>query len=199
MHEPMLRRLGLLSLVTLAACSSVVLPPPAPPPPAPPAAVSVPPPAPAMQIATPPKPPQPEPADEAGRQLLRWQETLRVAAPDTLPALAARLAAEPATPAGTVHLALVWMNTRTPGDVNRALPLLEQLQQSADPAAQPWVDWARLLATRAGEQKRLEELVARQSQQLRDSQRRIDQLNEQLEALKAIERSLAPRRLDKAP
>jgi len=197
MHEPMLRRLGLLSLLTLVACSTVALPPE--PPPAPPATAAVPPPAPAVPVLAPPKPPQPEPADEAGRQLLRWQEALRVAAPDTLPALAARLAAEPATPAGAVHLALVWMNTRTPGDVNRALPLLEQLPQSTDPAAQPWVDWARLLATRAGEQKRLEEQLARQSQQLRDSQRRIDQLNEQLEALKAIERSLAPRRLDKAP
>ena len=197
MHKPMLRRFGLLTLLTLAACGTVVLPP-APPRPAPaPAPVAPPPPAPAVQAA--PAAPQPTPADEAGRQLLRWQEGLRQTPPDALPALAARLAAEPATPAGIVHLALAWMSTRTPGDVNRALPLLEQLPQSGDPAAAPWVDWARMLAARATEQKRLEEQLARQSQQLRDSQRRIDQLNEQLEALKAIERSLAPRRLDKAP
>ena len=199
MHKLLARRLSLLSLLTLAACSSVSPLPVATPTAAAAAPVPVPqpplvPPPPVAQVS-----PTVNPAAAAGRQLLRWQDALRQAAPDTLPALAARLAAEPATPAGTVHLALVWMNTRTPGDAARALPLLDPLQQSTDAAAQPWVEWARMLATRANEQKRLEEQLSRQSQQLRDSQRRIDQLSEQLEALKAIERSLAPRNTGKAP
>ena len=53
---------------------------------------------------------------------------------------------------------------------------------------------ARLVAARLAEQKRVEDQLERQNQQLRDQQRRIDQLNERLEAMRAIERSLlAPR------
>ena len=182
------------SLLLLAACAS--LPPkvaPVPPPPAPeihavpdlpPRAVTPPP---------PPAPPQPDPVAQAGRELLRWQELLRQSAPDLLPAIAARVAAEPATPASAVQLALVWLHSRVPGDAARALAQLETVQTSTDPAAQPWAEWARLLLPRAAEQKRLEDQINRQTQQQRDSQRRIDQLAEQLEALKAIERSLAPR------
>ena len=43
------------------------------------------------------------------------------------------------------------------------------------------------------EQRRLEDSLERQSQQLREHQRRIDQLNERLEAMRAIERSLTTR------
>ena len=44
-----------------------------------------------------------------------------------------------------------------------------------------------------GEQRRLEDLLEKQNQQTRDVQRRLDQTNERLEALKAIERSLTSR------
>ena len=196
MHD-LLRWLGTASLLVLAACASPlptaatdtprptthvqILPvhtPPAPPPPA---------------VEPPPVPPTPDPTAQAGRDLLRWQDQLRQTAPDVLPAIAARIASEPPTPASAVHLALVWLHTRTPGDAARALAQLEAVQAARDPAALPWFDWARLLTARATEQKRLDEQLNRQAQQLRDSQRRIDQLTEQLEALKAIERSLAPR------
>ena len=40
------------------------------------------------------------------------------------------------------------------------------------------------------EQRKLEEALDRQAQQLREQQRRIEQLNERLEAMRAIERSL---------
>lgn len=144
--------------------------------------------------------PPPDPTAQAGRDLLRWQDQLRQTAPDVLPAVAARIAAEPATPASAVHLALVWLHTRNPGDAAKALAQLEALQTATDPAAQPWIEWVRLLAARAAEQKRLEEQINRQTQQLRDSQRRLDQLTDQLEALKAIERSLSPRKsTGKAP
>ncbi|MEO6856555.1 MAG: hypothetical protein ABI410_11920 [Rhodoferax sp.] len=144
--------------------------------------------------------PVPDPVAQAGHALLRWQDQLRQTPPDALPAVAARIAAEPVTPASAVHLALVWLHTRGPGDAARALAQLDAVQTSADPAAQPWADWARLLSARATELKRLDEQINRQTQQLRDSQRRIDQLTEQLEALKAIERSLAPRNgASKAP
>ena len=44
-----------------------------------------------------------------------------------------------------------------------------------------------------GEQRRLEDLLDKQTQQTREVQRRLDQTNERLEALKAIERSLTSR------
>ncbi|MBC7681247.1 MAG: hypothetical protein H7172_02840 [Ferruginibacter sp.] len=198
MHS-LLRWPSTSGLLVLAACAS-------PSPDAPPDVPSLAPhvhtlPAPPLpEVAPPPLPiqPRPDPTAQAGRELLRWQGILRQAAPDLLPAIAARVAAEPATPARDVHLALVWLHTRASGDATRALAQLEAVQSSSDPAAQPWAEWARLLSSRAAEQKRLDEQVNRQTQQLRDSQRRIDQLTEQLEALKAIERSLAPRNASSA-
>ena len=56
-----------------------------------------------------------------------------------------------------------------------------------------------LLANRLMDQRRLEDATERQAQQLRDSQRRIDQLNERLEAMRAIERSLTTRPPAAAP
>lgn len=52
---------------------------------------------------------------------------------------------------------------------------------------------ARLLAVRLGEQRRLEDLLDKQNQQVKDLQKRLDQTTERLEALKAIERSLVIR------
>ena len=52
---------------------------------------------------------------------------------------------------------------------------------------------ARLLEARLTHQRRLEEQLERQGQQLRDAQRRNDQLSERLEAVRAIERSLQTR------
>jgi chromosome segregation ATPase len=48
---------------------------------------------------------------------------------------------------------------------------------------------ARQVAAQALEQRRLEEQMERQSQQLRDAQRRADQLQDRLEALRALERA----------
>lgn len=176
MTKPLLRWLCMAcSTALLVACESLPITPETP-------------------ATTPTAAPLLEPADEAGRQLLQWQEALRQAPADSLGVLAARIAAEPSSPANQVHLALIWLHTRAPADTARALTQLEAVQTTTDPTALPWVDWARLLAARASEQKRLDEQVARQGQQLRDSQRRIDQLTEQLGALKAIEQSLTPRR-----
>ena len=67
------------------------------------------------------------------------------------------------------------------------------LMRSTAPEAAPWQPVARFLASRYAEQRRMEEQIERQSQQARDNQRKLEQLNEKLEALKAIERSLTTR------
>ena len=60
-------------------------------------------------------------------------------------------------------------------------------------AAQALHPLARLLAARYTEQRRAEDQIELQQQQVRDLQRRLDQTNERLEALIAIERSLGNR------
>ncbi len=197
-------RLVLLG-ATLAAsalaggCSLLSPPPPAPAPPAP-VQTYVPPPA-------PPAPPVTiyvpvvDPTDQAARLLLAYQERLAQLGPPG-PSNAQLLAPElqrlgdgSASPQAAMELALLLGGTRTPGDLQRALALLEAVQRN--PEAAPWHGLARLLATRYAEQRRSEEQAERLAQQLRDaqreSQRRLDQLNEKLEALKAIERSLNSR------
>ncbi|MET0381986.1 MAG: hypothetical protein ABW032_01045, partial [Burkholderiaceae bacterium] len=93
--------------------------------------------------------------------------------------------------------ALALSMTRVPGDVARAQVLLDQVLRNNAPQADPWRALARLLAYRLGEQRRAEDLADRVAQQLRDtqrdSQRKLDQVNDKLEALKAIERSLNTR------
>jgi hypothetical protein len=167
-------------LIGLAGCSA--LSPPPPPPVIPPPVIIV---EPAL--------PAPVPiGDAAGRQLAQWQAQLRTATPEAVAAKASQLAGSTSV-ADTVHLALVLLHTRNPPDTTRALALLDGLYAASAQTDTAWADWLPLLSARAFEQKRLEDQVARQSQQLRESQRRIDQLSEQLEALKAIERQLAPR------
>lgn len=170
---------------------------------APGAAALTPAPAPAAQPVPPAPPPPappprstPEPGDEAARRLLLYNDQLRQLPAAELPGEIARLnaalaAAPPAQmPAATVELALALAQTRNPADTARALALLDPIARTPSTEQQPWQALTRLLVVRIGEQRRLEELLERQANQLRESQRNVQQLNEKLEALKAIERSL---------
>lgn len=180
------RRPPWLAALLLAGCAQpVVLPVPEPAPaPAPPPVIVVAP-APAPVVVPAPTPPE----DLAARQLLAWHERLRA-----LPsAEQAREAARLQNPAGadeTLALALLLAQGRNPGDLARALALLEPLARDT---AAPQASLARLLQARLGEQRRLEELAERQAQQIREQQRRIEQLGQQIEQLRAIERSLGAR------
>jgi len=84
----------------------------------------------------------------------------------------------------------VLAQTRNSADTARALGLVEPIARNPTPEQQPWQALARLLHARIAEQRRLEDQLERQGAQLRESQRSVQQLNEKLEALKAIERSL---------
>lgn len=136
--------------------------------------------------------PEVSPADNAARNFLAYFERVRQMPQAELSREFTRLD-PPAGPAAVLELALALGHTRNPSDTVRALGLLDPLLRSADPQVAPWQPLARLLAGRFAEQRRVEEHVERQNQQLRDGQRRQDQLSQQLEALKAIERSLTAR------
>jgi hypothetical protein len=198
---------GWFTSLLLAGCVPFSLnpPPPPAPAPAPPPAVAA-----AASAAPVPAPPPPEPAasaasapagpaaagqaatpaDLAAREMLAFHERVRQLPPPELARELARLNEAPPGPPTTLQLALVLGQTRNNGDVGRALSLLEPLLQSSAPEAVPWQPLARLLATRYGEQRRMEEQIERQAQQARENQRKLQQLNEKLEALKAIERNL---------
>lgn len=186
---------GTLAL-TLTAC--VTLPPPTvlepqpAPPPAPAVAPEPPPPAP---------PPAPDPAalaDAATRRLLAFHERLRELGPADLAREQLRIGETPEQPALQLELALLLAQRQQPGDVARALALVEPHARANGP--KPWQAAARLLQSRLAEQRRLEEQIDKQAVQLREQQRRLEQLAAQLEALKAIERSLNnPRPATPAP
>ena len=188
------RLAALLTLLTATLAGSLAgcVTPPAPPAPAPAATPLPPPPPVAAPVPPPPAPPStPDPAavaDAAARRLLAFHERLRDGGPLDLAREQARIGESPDQPGSALELALLLAQRQQPGDVARALTLLEPLTRAGAPAA--WQAPARLLHARLTDQRKLEEQVERQATQLRDQQRRLEQLAAQLEALKAIERSL---------
>lgn len=159
-----------------------------------PAVVTPPPP---VFHATPSPPPEPieaaTPADLASRRALANHEQMRNLPPNELAQEIARLSALPPAPDTSIDLAMALLLTRNGGEQLRAIGLVEPLAKGTTPEAEAWQPIARLLLARLQELRRLEDLLDRRNQELRDSQRDVKQLNEKLEALKAIERSLAPR------
>ena len=95
------------------------------------------------------------------------------------------------TPAVQMQMAIVLAQTRVPADLARAVSLLQRVNANPSADALPLQPLARTLAARYAEQRKVEDDRDKQAQQLRDSQRRIDQLNDRIEALRAIERSFA--------
>lgn len=88
-----------------------------------------------------------------------------------------------------IQLALALAQTRNPSDLARAAALMQRAAASTQAEAQPLQPLARVLAARYLEQRRVEDDRDRQVQQLKEAQRRIEHLNDRIEALRAIERS----------
>lgn len=138
---------------------------------------------------------QPAPADkdsEAVTALLAYADRVRTLQGAELTQEIARLA-DPSLPADQMRLALALSQTRQLYDLVRAQELLQRVLANANAEARPLHPVARLLAARFSEQRRVEDLLDRQNQQLRDLQRRLEQTQEKLDALKEIERSLNSR------
>jgi len=177
-----------VAALSLAAC--VTPPPPSPPPP--------PPPPPPVVKCDPPL----EARDLAARHLLATEDRLSALNTADLTTEASR-PLEGTTIEQQMDQALALSMTHNPGDLARAQGVLDQVLHNNAPQADPWRSLARLLAYRLAEQKRAEDAVERGAQQLRDAQRdnqrKLDDANAKLEALKAIERSLNTRQAPPAP
>jgi hypothetical protein len=185
-HRSALARTGLALALLTAGCASQ----PEPPPPPDPIVVEAPAPAP-----VPARSPQPPESDLAAPVLsaLMHADRVRGLAEPELAQEVARLSAEPQTPLLQVELALTLMQSRAALNAIRAGQLLQRVlaQDAAD--ARPLHPLCRHLLAQLAEQKRLEDQAERQAQQLRDAQRRADQLAERLDAIRAIERARPPR------
>lgn len=165
-----------------------------PPPPAPAPIIVTAPPVPLKPEAEPPAELEPQPTAGTLQQVLAQSDlTLRMAPAELAKEIARLSEAEDASPGNPLLLAMALAQTRQPVDTARALGLVQRVLGNQAPAAQALHPLARLLEARLLQQRRLEDQLERQAQQLRDAQRRNDQLNERLEAVRAIERSLTTR------
>ncbi|MBT2322162.1 hypothetical protein J7E62_07315 [Variovorax paradoxus] len=177
------------------------------------AACSAPPRPPAEAIAVPPPPPPPPPIRPVEAEpmapathpalvftqltqgpvaaVLAYADKVRPLGGNELAAEIGRLGEPGESPTTQMQVALALAQTRVPADLVRAIGLLQRVIANPATEAQPLQPLARVLAARYQEQRRVEDDRDRQAQQLRDSQRRIEQLNDRIEALRAIERSFA--------
>lgn len=175
------RRHVLAGAMATMACTACAPVPPAPPPP--------PPPEPATVYVT-----VMSPEDLAAQQLLGFQAVISRMNATDLGREVAKLGDNPAAPGDAMKLALALSYTHASGDLARAQALLDRVLGNSALEAQAWHGLARLLAPAFADQRKAEEQVDKLTQQLRDTQRdnqrKLDQLNEKLEALKSIERSL---------
>jgi hypothetical protein len=89
-----------------------------------------------------------------------------------------------------MQLAAALAQSKVAANTLRAQALLHRVLGQDDAEASELHPLARLMSAQLAESRRADEQIERQSQQLRDAQRRIAQLNERLEAVRAIERSL---------
>jgi len=103
------------------------------------------------------------------------------------------LAALPSTPNTQVRTAMLLGHPRGQQDLTKALALLEGVLKSVDPAALGLHPLARLLADNYAERQKLETQLEKQGQQLKDSQRKAVELQEKIDSLAEIERTLPQR------
>ena len=185
-------RAGLAAAFAALSLAGCVTPKPPPPPPPPPPVVV----APVVKCE-----PARDAQDLAARHLLATEDRYSALNTADLTAEASR-PLEGASFEQQMDQALAMSMTHNPGDLSRAQGVLDQVLHNNTPQADPWRSLARLLAYRLGEQRRAEDAVDRANQQLRDAQRdnqrRLDDANAKLEALKAIERSLNTRQMPPA-
>lgn len=143
--------------------------------------------------AAPPAPSNAAPSEaDAVTPLLAYADRLRSLPGPELAQEITRLG-NAASAGDQLRLALTLSQTRQLPDLVRAQDLLQRALANNSEEARPLHALARLLATRFAEQRRAEDQLDRQNQQLRELQRRLEQTQDKLDALKEIERSLSNR------
>lgn len=187
-------RWPLLALGAVLAGCATTAPPPAPSKPPPVAMIIAVPVAPAIEVgATEARGTETDNNAPIALLLAQTDRVLKLPPAELAREIARLSEAEDATADTPLLLATALAQTRQAVDTARALGLVQRVLGNTGAAAQLLHPLARLLEARLLQQRRLEDQLDRQAQQLRDSQRRNDQLSERLEAVRAIERSLSTR------
>jgi hypothetical protein len=191
------RFMPVLAVLALAGCAA----PPAPrapvqPPPAATVAVPAPVSAPAPQPAAPPPPPPATARVTPADLVLAYADRVRALPPGEVTQEIQRLGDSAYSPVRALQLVLALAQSHGPAPAARAQALLQRVLAQQDGEAPQLHPLARLIAAQLADQRRSDEQADRQQQQLREAQRRIEQLNDRLEAVRAIERSVptVPRR-----
>lgn len=133
-------------------------------------------------------------AEELGlRALLAFYQSSQKLSASEQAKLRTTLAARPQDPFLQVQQAILYGNDRGTAELGRALGLLEAVQKSDEANAVALQPLARLLTDQYAERLKQGTQIDKLGQLARESQRRADQLQEKLDALAAIERSLPTR------
>ncbi|MTW02781.1 hypothetical protein GM668_11880 [Duganella ginsengisoli] len=127
-------------------------------------------------------------ADETAPLLAYHQQLRRMTQGELLQELATLGMRQP-SPRVALQMGMVLLWTRGSGDLPRAQAQFDGVASTTHPLAL----LAALLSAQCQEQRRLAEHGDKLQAQLKESQRKIDQLAETLESLKAIERNLPAR------
>jgi len=125
--------------------------------------------------------------------LLAYHQSLRELPTADLARELVYLQAQPKSAQIALQKAMVLGAIHANGDLARAQGHVDGVLKSSEPDALALKPLAQLLAANYAEMRRQGEQADKFSQQAREQQRRIDQLNDTLEALKAIERTLPTR------
>lgn len=153
-------------------------------------------------VPEPPKAPEPIPiitlvhmpaAPSETDALLAYYLSLRELPQAELAKELANLNAQTKCAQQALQKAMVLALNHNSADLARAQVQIDGVLKSTEPDAIALKPFAQFLLASNTELRRSYEQMDKLSQQSRDAQRRIDQLNETLEALKAIERSLPSR------
>lgn len=103
------------------------------------------------------------------------------------------LQAVPQTPYTQMRMAMLLGHPRVQQDLGKAISLLDGVLKSNEPIALPFHPLARALADNYAERAKLDGQLEKQGQNLKESQRKAMELQEKLDSLADIERTLTPR------
>jgi hypothetical protein len=154
-----------------------------------------------VTVPLPPLPPPPSPAqltlvvapqDEIAPLLAYHQSLRRMTQGELLKELSS-LSQQPKTAKVQLQSAMVLSLTRGTGDLARAQAQFDLVATAPEPEAQGLHQLAQMLSAQCADTRRLLDDSERLRAQLKDNQRKNEQLNETLEALKEIERGLPAR------
>jgi hypothetical protein len=147
-------------------------------------------PPPVMALAAPPPAASPAAPTSPAEAMLAYAERIRSLPPAELAQEINVLGDPQDSPQRLMQLAIALGAARTPANSARAQALLQRVLAQNQAQAQALHPLSRILLAQQAETRRMEEQLERQNQQTKEAHRRIDQLNDRLEALRAVERSL---------